>query len=291
MTTKELHQKLLDSYTTTNLNSISLVLINLYKNQQYATLRKIAEIISDTTKIEIGDDGKGFSTFMMLYHPDKFACHINEINKLAAHDNYDGLLEYTHILKLSRIEEIATSIADFVDVDYTPVYEWDYSAEGVTIIDGTKQSKRNPSAKVFFNFYDGIKIRMFGNIETEYPSYYLEDIDDFELSSSNINDLEGAEFCIHAKTMDLSDNYISDLTPLFGLSLLEELNLAYNKIECIDALNNLENLECLDLSNNKIEDISPLFDLERLDYVDLRGNNVSKQQVEKLKQQGITVDA
>jgi Leucine-rich repeat (LRR) protein len=291
MKTTELQSKLLEAYTTENLNGLSLVLINLYKNQQYATLRKIAEIISDTTKIEIADDGKGFSTFMMLYHPDKSVCHINEINKLAAHDNYDGLLEYTHVLKLSRIEEIATSIADFEDIDYAPVYEWDYTAEGVTIIHEKKHSKRNTSAKVFYNFYDGIKIRMFGNTHTEYPSYYLEDIDEFELSSSNINDLEGVEFCIHAKTMDLSDNYISDLTPLFGLSLLEELNLADNKIECIDALNNLENLECLDLSNNKIEDISPLFDLDWLNYVDLRGNNVSKQQVEKLRHMGITVDA
>ncbi|MCK7537574.1 MAG: hypothetical protein MZV63_44775 [Marinilabiliales bacterium] len=96
---------------------------------------------------------------------------------------------------------------------------------------------------------------MFGNTETEYPSYYLEDIKQFELSSSNINDLQSVEFCIHAKTMDLSDNCISDLTPLFGLSLLEELNLADNKIEC-DTLSNLENLQSLDLSNNNIEDVS-----------------------------------
>jgi len=291
MTTQELQQKLLDSYSTKNLNSISLVLINLYKNQQFATLRKIAEIISDTTKIEIAEDGKGFSAFMMLYHPDKSVYHINEINRLAAQDKYDALLEYTHVLKLSRIEEIANSISDFEDIDYAPVYEWDYSAEGVTIFDGKKQSKRNSSAIVFYNFYDGIKIRMFGNTETEYPSYYLEDIDEFELSSSNINDLEGVEFCIHAKTMDLSDNCSSDLTPLFGLSLLEELNLADNKIECIDALSNLENLQSLDLSNNNIEDISPLFDLEWLDYVDLRGNNINYQQVEKLIRLGIAVDA
>lgn len=78
MKIKELQHRLQEAYTLDNLNKISLTLINLYKNQQYLILQKIAEIISDSIIIEIEADGKGFSKLMMLYHPDRALYHIAE---------------------------------------------------------------------------------------------------------------------------------------------------------------------------------------------------------------------
>jgi hypothetical protein len=297
MKIKELQSKLLEAYTVENLNSLSLTLINLYKNQQYSILQKIAEIISDAVEIEIMDDGKGFSKLMMLYHPDRVSFHTNEINRLAKQDNYDGLLEYSHILLLSRIDEIANALNGYEDIDYSPVYEWDFSTEGFTIThdNDTKKSSADLSSKEntitrFYNFYDAVKVRMFDGTDMEYPSYYLEDIDEFELASSDINDLEGIEFCKHVKTLDLSENHIYDITPLFGLSLLEELNLSDNEITDIDVLNNLGNLRVIHLANNNIDDISPIRDLPFLEYVNLRGTNVSEKQIDDLKELGVTVE-
>jgi hypothetical protein len=297
MKIKELQSKLLEAYTIENLNSLSLTLINLYKNQQYSILQKIAEIISDAVEIEIMDDGKGFSKLMMLYHPDRASFHTNEINRLAKQENYDGLLEYSHILLLSRIDEIANALNGYEDIDYSPVYEWDFKTEGFSIIDEDEEqnfdftpTQNEESTTKYYNFYNAIKVRMFDNSEMEYPSYYLEDIDEFELASSDINSLEGAEFCIHAKSMDLSDNYISDLTPLFGLSLLEHLNLADNEIENIDVLSNLLNLKSINLSNNNIDDISALMGLGFIDYVDLRGTKVSSEQIKMLEELGVAVE-
>lgn len=290
MTTEYLHQKLLEAYTLNNLNNISLTLINLYKNQQYSILQKIADIISEVTQIEISSEGKGFSKFMMLYHPDRMNYHINEIQRLALENNKDRLLEYSHILMLAHIDEIANSLDGYEDIDYSPVYEWDTNSQGFTIINQKKSKNNHNSKRKTYNFYDAIKVRMYESTETEYPSYYLEDMDEFELASSDIDDLDGVEFCIHAKTMDLSDNKISDISLLSGLSLLEELNLSDNEIVDIDVLSNLENLRIVHLSNNNIDDISPLMNLPWLEFIDLRGTSVCKNQVDELTELGVTVE-
>ena len=216
MNIEELHHKLQEAYTVENLNRISLTLIELYKNQQYSVLQKIAEIISDSVAIEISDDGKGFSKFMKLYHPDRLSLHLTEIDHLATHGNFDGLFGYSHILLLARVDEIASSLSSYEDIDYSPVYDWDFDAEGFSIIDDRDPEIRLRTFSVPCNFYDAVKKRIFEDTSMEFPAYYLEDLDEFELSSSDIDDLEGIEFCIHAITMDLSDNLISDLEPLFN---------------------------------------------------------------------------
>ena len=294
MTINELHLKLQNAYSVKNLNNISLILIDLYKNQQYSILQKIADIISDFITIEITEDGKGFSKFMMLYHPDRSDYHLNEMKKLVDSNDFDLLLEYSHILKLERIEEIAKSLDSYEDIDYSPVYEWDINTDDFRIVhDAVGEKKliiRPKTRKKGYTFYDAVKIRAYGHTKIEYPSYYLEDTDEIELSSSGINDLDGVQFCIHAVTIDLSDNQIIDLEPLCELTLLEELNLSDNRIGLIDGLSNLTNLKNLQLSNNYIKDISPLFELERLEYVSLEGNKVSIEQINQLMGMGVTVD-
>ena len=292
MTITDLQKKLEEAYSIGNLNNISLTLINLYKNEQFSILQKIVEIISDFVDIEISTEGKGFSKLIKLYHPDRSNYYLNEIRKLADDNNFDGLLDYSHILKLERIEEISNSLNSFVDIDYSPVYDWDMETDGFTIIrDNENNQSKTHSKKIReYDFYDAIKIRHYGQTDIEFPSYYLEDIDEFELSSCYINDLDGVQFCIHAKTMDLSDNRIVDLAPLNGLASLEELNLADNLIGDIDALGYLTNLKSVNLSNNRIEDISPLIELEKLEYVDLTGNQILSAQIRSLTDLDITVD-
>ena len=289
---ENLYQKLKAAYTIDNLNQISLVLLGFYKNKQFGTLRKVAEIVSDCIKIEITDDGKGFSAFMMLYHPDRLTYHINEISRLATEKNYEGLLNYTHIFLLERIEEIATSLESYEDIDYSPVYEWDINIQGFSIIydtDSKKKTKKSTKSKGF-SFYEALKIRVFEDTTFEFPAWYLEDMDEFELSSSDINDLDGIQFCTHAKSIDLSDNKIIDLSLLAGLHDLEELNLSYNKIGIIDEISNLTNLKSLYLADNPIDDISPLFTLGKLEYIDLRENKIDPDQIKTLVEMGIEVD-
>jgi Leucine-rich repeat (LRR) protein len=294
MTIKELNKELLDAYTVNTLNKISLTLINLFNAGQYSVLRKISEIISDYINIEISDDGKGFSKFMMLYHPDRAVFHINEINRLTVQNNFDSLLMYSHILRLERIEEIANSLESYEEIDYSPVYDWDFETEGFNIVYDIQPKKiiktRTTTRLIGYTFYDAIKIRECGDTEIEFPPYYLEDIEEFELSSSDIIDLDGVQFCIHATTIDVSNNRITDLSPLIDLAKLEKLDLSDNEIGDIDVLSNLRNLKSVLLSNNNIDDISPLFGLEKLEYAELSGNKINIEQINRLMDQGVCVD-
>lgn len=294
MHTKELQHKLQEAYSVKNLNNISLTLINLYRAGDFSALQRISELISDFVSVPITDDGKGFSRLMMLYHPDRAGYHIKEINRLAVENNYDRLLEYSHILKLERIEEIAVALKSYDDIDYSPVYEWDFEAEGFTIINDSEPAEilktKTNTKRVGYSFYDAIKIREYGHTDIDYPSIYLEETEEFELSSSDINDLFGVQFCLNARTIDVSDNRISDITPLFGLTKLEEINLSDNQIGYLDGIGNLVNLKSILISGNYIEDLSPLFELPMLEYADLRDNKVDAEQINALIESGVVVD-
>lgn len=288
-----LKNNILEAYSAENLNKISAILLSYYKNQQFGSLQKIADIISDSVPVEIDENGKGFSKLMLLYHPDRGEFHRTEIEKLAEADNFDALLNYSHILKLERLEEISALIESFEDIDYSPVYAWDFDSEGFTVKSETGQKLKNENLNTRKNklvtFYEAVKIRQYGHTKISFPAYYLEDIDEFEMASSDINDLDGIQYCLHAVNVDLSDNFIDDLRQLENLGMIEMLNLSDNRITDIDSLEYLTNLRELNLANNRIHDISPLFSLENLEFVDLSGNRIPPASLRKLKEKGINV--
>lgn len=293
MEIQTLRNNLLEAYSAENLNKIAAILLSYYKNQQFGSLQKITDIISEFIPIEIDENGKGFSKLMLLYHPDRGEFHRNEIEKLATNQNFDGLLAYSHILKLERLEEISALIESFEDIDYSPVYTWDFDNEGFTIKSDSGQKLKNGNLNTRKNktvtFYEAVKIRQYGHTKISFPAYYLEDIDEFEMASSDIGDLDGIQYCIHAVNVDLSDNFIDDLRHLENLGLIEILNLSDNRIENIDPLEYLTNLRELNLANNRLLDISPLFSLEKLEFVDLSGNKISPASIRKLREKGVNV--
>jgi len=293
METQILYGRLIEAYSNQNLNKITVTLINLYKEQLFGTLRQIAEMICEEVAINIDPDGKYFAKLMMLYHPDRGNFHRSEIERLATANDQDGLLNYAHILKLARIEEIASTLSSYEDIDYSPVYEWDINLEDFSIINSAEPRKQyhfeRPANNKGYTFYEGIEMRMYGKTSVGFPVYYLEDLDEFELSQSGIIDLDGIQYCIHAVVMDLSDNAIHDISLLWDLTKIEELNLSDNSIEEIETLENLRNLSSLNLSNNPVKDISCLLQLPKLEYCELTGTRVTASQINALEEAGVTV--
>jgi Leucine-rich repeat (LRR) protein len=296
MEIESLRNKLLQEYSTENLNRISAQLLFLYRNRQFSMLQKIAEILSEFVRIEIDETGRGFSKMMMLYHPDRGELHRNEISRLAGENNFEALLNYSHILRLGEIEELSAVIADFEDIDYSPVYEWDFDMGEYSVVtedgvEGTGKKRRfSTKREQGISFYDAIKIRQFGHTRTGFPVCYLEDLEEIELSGMNIGDLDGVQYCIHTLSLDLSGNALDDISLLENLSQLEVLNLSGNRIEIIDPLANLFNLKELYISDNRIRDISVLFLSNKLEYADLTGNPVPFSQVTELRNSGVDVD-
>jgi len=77
------------------------------------------------------------------------------------------------------------------------------------------------------------------------------------------------------KTLHLSSNEITDISPLHSLTKLAYLSLENNNIRDISALGSLKRLETIQLSRNQISDISALANLNNLFFVFLGENKIS----------------
>jgi len=288
-----LHEQLTQAYTEANLNKISRNLIRLYSEKQFEQLKKIASMIAPWVTIDIDEDKKGFSRLIMLYHPDRIQYYQNELRDFLTSKNLSRLERLEHILVLLDFEEIVCLLDNYQDIDYCVEYQWDADTTGFSYFSDSeppKYSKQKIKAsKYCYSFYDAVKIRNYGNITTEIPIWYFKDWDEIELMDSEIDDLDGIQYCINAVTVDLSMNSITDISPIFDLREIQELNLSDNKIGYIDALSNLLKLKSVDLSNNEIDDISPLFNLPELEYCDVSGNRLSHAQVIELEELGVSV--
>ena len=291
--TKDLSERLLAAWSEANLNKITRNLIRLYKEKEFEKLNIISGMLSEWVEIVIESDGKGFAKIISLYHPDRGEYYRGLIGAAAKQADAVTLARFEHVFVIQDIEEIAANIDSFEDIDYHPEYEWDVKDCGFSYFQDKKKKPRNGKRKARldgYSFYEAMQIRQYGDIDTTFPTYYLEDMDEIELSESEIDDLDGVEYCIHTISLDLSFNRIYDLSPLASLGSLQELNLSNNQIEYIDDISNLQQLKSIDLSNNSIGDILPLLEIEALEYADLSGNKISPDQIKVLRDVGVMVD-
>ncbi len=227
----------------------------------------------------------------MLYHPDRGEQFRKSISTSYSENDFENLTKYSHILLISDIDNVVVTTID-EDIGYSPEYTWDTNqTEGYSFVDPdeTTTEEEFDMADIEKSFYNAIKMREYGTVNIEFTPYYLEDIEDFELSYSGIETLDGVEHCKHVVILDVSNNELSDISNLWDLNNLEELYLANNQIGYIDTLSNLLNLRVIDLSGNQIDDITPILELERLENLNLIGNPIPKNQIEKLKEKGIIV--
>lgn len=291
MDIKELYKELSEAYKNDNLNIVTRKLISLYKNKHYNKIREIANKVSKYVPIEEEKDSKCFSKLIVLYHPDKGDLYRKSINKHYTKNNLEALTKYSHILQLKNIENtVVTAINE--EVDYNPQYTWDKNEkEGYYFYDEDEVNNEDKSDSMVYekSFYNEVKYRQYGDLSINFPPHYLEDIEEFEFVQSEIELLDGIEYCKQAVVIDLSDNKITDISELCTLNRLEELYLGNNQIGYIDALSNLFELKIIDLSNNQIDDIAPILNLEKLEYVNLIGNPISKNQIDKLTKKGMIV--
>ncbi len=287
---RQLYTNLTEAYSHENLNSITGQLIGLYKKQQYGAIRKIARQVSEFEPVEDDKDSKCFARLMKLYHPDRGEQYRSALKQHFEQNNYTALEKHSHIFLVNDLEPYKLS-ASFEEIDYQPEYMWDEVEDsfGFADVDEDAEEPRYAAEDYERSFYNLIKIREYGHVDVEFPAYYLEDIEQFELSFNGLETLDGVEYCTHVKILDVSDNELSNIDRLWDLDQLEELYLSNNQIGYIDALSNLTNLRVLDLSGNEIEDITPILNLPKLEYVNLIGNFISDQQLKALHKPGRVV--
>ncbi len=112
----------------------------------------------------------------------------------------------------------------------------------------------------------------------------METLTDLDAANFSIRNLAGLEHAINLKRLDLTDNKITNITPLANLTQLEELYLGTaqfslfapktNQISDLSPLANLTQLKILELRDNRISDITSLANLTRLEDVNLASNQI-----------------
>ena len=282
----ELYLQLKEAYSDKNLNKITAIIIELYKTKQYGKIRDIAYTISGFVEIDDENVSKCFSKLVMIYHPDKGTHYHTEIERCFKAGNHEGLNQFKHILLIQDLESVPETVPVLDDIDYSPEYIYDVERESNGFYAESESDAFESEEAAFYqddnSFYTALKRKVYGRINIDMPSYYLEDLDEIDLSEFEIDSLEGVEFCTHTAILDLSHNQLSDISELWNLENIEELYLSNNQIGYIDSLGNLPKLRIVDLSNNRIDDISPLLELENLEYVNVIGNPIPHNQIDEL---------
>ncbi|BDX08280.1 leucine-rich repeat domain-containing protein [Planctobacterium marinum] len=125
--------------------------------------------------------------------------------------------------------------------------------------------------------WDGLSLRGLQLTDINFLSQF-EQILSLDVSDNNISDLSPLENLIYNYRLNLSNNQITDISKisLSSAPSLLYLYLAGNQITDVSYLSNLKELRILDLENNQVLDITALSDLTKVRRVNLNGNQVSE---------------
>ena len=106
---------------------------------------------------------------------------------------------------------------------------------------------------------------------------HLAAITELDISSESITALKSGDFSglPELTTLNLSDNAITNISPISDLPKLTTLNLSDNAISNIWSLRSLPKLTTLDLSDNAITNVWPLERFTTLTTLNLNGNSIS----------------
>lgn len=292
MDIEELYRNLKDVYTAENLNLISGRIIQMFKEHQYDALRAIQQLVNEYTPCAEEKASRIFSRLIMFYHPDRLNQSIKQLEKAYREGDFEMLFSMSHILQLVNLEPEQVRVSSIItDEDLSEEFGWDGSDDAYSyFMDPEEDADLDEEFESMHpSFLTALKRRVYGNLNVDFPVYLLEDLEEIEMSSYELETLDGIESCRYVKVVDLTNNNLTDLTELGHLRQVERLYLANNHIGMIDVLSNLLVLQVLDISYNDVDDLAPLFDLQYLSYLNVMGNRVPAWQLEKLQLKGVTI--
>ena len=103
----------------------------------------------------------------------------------------------------------------------------------------------------------------------------MESLRSMDASGREVRSLAGLGCATELTWLNLTDNGISDVSPLSRLTALEVVILGHNQIMDVGPLSGLTALEWLYLNSNQISDVTPLSRLTTLGWLGLRNNQIS----------------
>ena len=101
-----------------------------------------------------------------------------------------------------------------------------------------------------------------------------DEITSLDLSNGYIRDLNGLQYFDNLEELDIANNEITDLSPIFGLRDLKKLDASGQYISNLGALASLRELTELQLADNELTTLSSLKKLTKLEWLDVSGNEI-----------------
>lgn len=101
-----------------------------------------------------------------------------------------------------------------------------------------------------------------------------DEITSLDLSNGYIRDLNGLQYFDNLEELDIANNEITDLSPIFGLRDLKKLDASGQYISNLGALASLGELTELQLADNELTTLSSLKKLTKLERLDVSGNEI-----------------
>ncbi len=203
--------------------------------------------------------------------------NINGINRLSHLKSLNiGGMKNNSTLRnlpvLPQLEEINLSMNNFKFDDLNLLYKFR---------DFKNLKSINLSGNYLTNLYlltttQNTVINFFFNWESEKNLQAIfTNLEEINLSTNSIHNLEPLKYYPHLKRLDLSANEPEDIYVLGSLLDLETLNLSKTKILTYDTLNTLHKLRQLDISFNDLTDISSINLIPNLQILDISNNNLT----------------
>lgn len=175
-----------------------------------------------------------------------------------------------------RTSSVQSQTGKDIPLGYSPKYATILLLAVFILLANALYADRDPAYIPDSNFRQAI------NFNLGQPANYQPTVADlmsltgeFWGSDWAIHSIIGAEHMINVANMDLSDNLVSDISPLAGLTNLTFLSLQVNQIVDISPLAALINLQNLVISDNQIMNISPLGGLTNLEMLEMSNNLIS----------------
>lgn len=101
-----------------------------------------------------------------------------------------------------------------------------------------------------------------------------DEITNLDLSDGYIRDLNGLQYFDNLEELDIANNEITDLSPIFGLRNLKKLDASGQYLSNLGALASLGELTELQLADNELTTLSSLKKLTKLERLDVSGNEI-----------------
>lgn len=287
-------QTLIDALTVPYLQRVSRRIIDMYRSKQERQISELYDYLfpspseSPNKRAELK---KQFIVLIKLFHPDTHNLHRKQILQSSSPESeaeiefYRRFVDVESRIQLTR-QRSRQIVRDAFSQEEVYAFDEDSDIEDYSEAD-TLAEEASPQ-----NIYSIIRSLFLGNnLTAEFSPLDLKQIEgELVLSTQEIDDLDGIQYCTHLRGLDLSNNQIDNIYELQFLENLEELDISHNHIHSIDELAEIHSLIIVYLDQNNIEDISPLLQLPALEFVSVIGNPLSSMQpIDALQENGVVI--